>query len=286
MKNQTILRWQAVTSTISATMVLVLLGILVLFVLTAREIRDSVRQDLTVTVVLSDAVRPSEAHALEQKLARRRYVHKATYISSEQALQEQVQSMGIDPSEFLGGNPFSISMELQMNADYANSDSLRWIARELRRQHGVADVIYQKDLVDSLNDNLHKITVILLVITILLTIVSLSLINNTIRLSVYSRRFIINTMKLVGARWNFIRRPFMLRGLLIAIIAAAVADAILCLILYWLQENIPGIRQYVTDRNVLLTAAVVLGFSIIITQLCTFANVTHYLRMREHELYK
>lgn len=286
MRHKTILRWQAVTSTISATMVLVLLGILVLFVLTAREIRDSVRRDLTVTIVLSDGIKPAEAHTIEETLSHRRYVHKATYISSEQALQEQVQAMGIDPSEFLGGNPFSISMELQMNPDYANADSLRWITKELRHQRGVTDVIYQKDLVDSLNDNLRKITVILLVITILLTIVSLSLINNTIRLSVYSRRFIINTMKLVGARWNFIRRPFMLRGLLIAVIAAAVADALLIAILCWLKENVPGSQQYITPDNVLLTAAVVLAFSIVITQLCTFANVTHYLRMHERELYK
>ena len=286
MKHKTILRWQAVTSTISATMVLVLLGILTLFVLTAKEIRDSVREDLTVTVVLADGIRPAEAHVLEKKLMKRRYVHHLTFISSEQALKEQVESMGIDPSEFLGSNPFCISMELQMNSEYANADSLKWIANKLRHERGVTDVIYQKDLVDSLNDNLHRITIVLLVITALLSIISLSLINNTIRMSVYSRRFVINTMKLVGARWNFIRRPFMLRGMMIAFIAAAIADAILYGILYWLKANVPGILQYITNENVLLTGAVVLGFSIIITLLCTFANVTHFLRMREHDLYK
>lgn len=286
MKHKAILRWQAVTSTISATMVLILLGVLVLFVLTAREIRNSVRQDLTVTVVLADSVTPKKAHNLEFQLAQRRYVHDITYISSEEALQDQVQQMGLDPREFIGSNPFSISMELRMNADYAQLDSLKWITRELKHDEGITDVIYQKELVDSLNSNLERITIVLIVITILLTIVSLSLIRNTIRMSVYSRRFLINTMKLVGARWTFIRRPFELRSLVISITAAVVADAILLIGIKQLVANDNTIAQYLPEHNITIMALTVLVFSILITEICTFMSVTHFLRMRERDLYK
>lgn len=286
MKRKTILRWQAVTSTISATMVLILLGVLVIFVLTAKEIRDSVREDMTVTVVLADSVTPQKAHLLERRLAKRCYVHDITYISSEEALQDQVQTMGLDPREFIGSNPFSISMELRMNADYAQVDSLKWISRELKHDEGITDVIYQKELVDSLNTNLQRITIVLLVITVLLSVVSLSLIRNTIRMSIYSRRFIINTMKLVGARWNFIRAPFMLRSLLISIIAAAIADGVLYIGVDRLIANDNTIMQYLPEQNIMIMMLTVLVFSIIITMLCTFVSVTHFLRMRERDLYK
>lgn len=284
--NKSALRWQALTSTISTTMVLVLLGILVLFVLTAKELRDSVREDLTVTLVLRDGVTNEEGHKIEKNLQRQRYVHDINYISSEQALREQVDAMGIDPSEFLGANPFTISMELRMKAEYACTDSLKWIARELRHDSRITDVIYQKDMIETLNSNLNRISLILLVVTVLLSIVSLSLINNTVRMSVYSRRFIINTMKLVGAKWSFIRRPFMIRSMWIGIISALIADCILAGGIEWMLSYDADVMQFIPTRNIWIMAGSVLAFGLIITLLCTFVSVTHYLRMRESDLYK
>lgn len=284
--NKSALRWQALTSTISTTMVLVLLGILVLFVLTAKELRDSVREDLTVTLVLRDGVTNEEGHKIEKNLQRQRYVHDINYISSEQALREQVDAMGIDPSEFLGANPFTISMELRMKAEYACTDSLKWIARELRHDNRITDVIYQKDMIETLNSNLNRISLILLVVTVLLSIVSLSLINNTVRMSVYSRRFIINTMKLVGAKWSFIRRPFMIRSMWIGIISALIADGILAGGIEWMLSYDADVMQFIPTRNIWIMAGSVLAFGLIITLLCTFVSVTHYLRMRESDLYK
>lgn len=286
MRRRTILRWQFLTSTISTTMVLLLLGTLILFVLTAREIRDYVQRDMTVTVVLADGTTPVDAHKIEHKTARRPYIHHITYISSEQALQEQVKAMGIDPKEFLDKNPFSISMELRLNPEYVCNDSLAWIVEELRQEKAVIDVIYQKELVESLEHNLNVITLILLVITSMLAVISISLINNTVHLSVYSRRFIINTMKLVGASCNFIRRPFMLRSLGIGLIATAVSDGILVAMVHWMIKYDSDLAQFIPQQNVIIMAAGVLCFALIITLTCTYISVTRFLRMREYDLYK
>ena len=194
--------------------------------------------------------------------------------------------MGIDPSEFLDKNPFSISMELRLKSAYVCSDSLKWIVDELQQQKAVIDVIYQKELVESLNRNLNTITVILLAITAMLSVISISLINNTVHLSVYSRRFVINTMKLVGARWSFIRRPFLLRSLGIGLISTIIADGILVSLVLWMIRFDNELAQFVPQRNIIIMAASVLCFALVITLFCTYISVTRFLRMRESDLYK
>lgn len=286
MRRRSALRWQFLTSTISTTMVLLLLGILVLFVLTAREIRDYVHQNLTVTVVMADGTTPVAAHAVEHELTKKAYIHHINYISSEQALREQVEAMGIDPRELLDNNPFSISMELRLKAAYVCSDSLKWIVDSLKQEEAVVDVIYQKELVESLNRNLNTITIVLFGITAMLSIISISLINSTVHLSVYSRRFIINTMKLVGASWSFIRRPFMLRGLCIGLVSTVIADGILVSLVLWMRKFDNGLARFVPEQNIIIMAASVLAFALAITLLCTFISVTRFLRMRERDLYK
>ena len=193
---------QMVTLCISTAMVLVLLGLIVFSVLTSRNLSAWVKENLTVTLMLKDEVSVNEAKLLCRDLYHRPYARNIDYISREQALKEQTEAMGSDPSEFLGTNPFSATLELQMKSDYANRDSLKWIAAELKRNPKVADVAYQVDLMDRVNSNIAKINILLLIIAALLTFVSFSLISNTVRLSVYSRRFLIHTMKLVGASWD------------------------------------------------------------------------------------
>ena len=200
---------QLVTLCISTAMVLVLLGLVVFSVQTSRNLSQWVKENLTVTVVLTDEVSVGDAKQFQQDLIHRPFSKDIHYISREQALKEQTEAMGSDPSEFLGMNPFPATLELQLHSDYANADSLVWISEELRKNPQVTDVAYQVDLMDSVNRNLAKLNILLLVLAVLLTFISFSLINNTVRLSVYSRRFLIHTMKLVGASWGFIRRPFM-----------------------------------------------------------------------------
>ena len=261
------------------------MGLVVLLSLTARVVADSVKENLTVTVVLDDNAQTAEAEHLQDSLNTMYYVSSIDYISREQALQEQIESMGIDPTEFLGTNPFSISMEIKVKPEYSSGDSLQWISDELRQSKLVTDVLYQKDLVESLNRNLQRASIFLLAIALLLVIISLSLINNTVRLSVYAHRFVLHTMKLVGAKWSFIRRPFLVRGFWIGFISALIADAVIFGGIYWAARYDSGLLQYLTQENMIITALSVLVIGLVLTIVCTFFSVTHCLKMRGSELY-
>ena len=277
---------QLVTLCISTAMVLVLLGLVVLSVQTSRNLSQWVKENLTVTVMLSDDVSVNGAKLLCRDLYHRPYSRNIDYISKEQALKEQSEAMGSDPSEFLGVNPFPATLELQLKSDYANRDSLKWIANELQKNPKVTDVAYQVDLMDSVNRNLTKVNLLLLALAVLLTFVSFSLINNTVRLSVYSRRFLIHTMKLVGASWTFIRKPFMKQALLIGVIAAIVAIAVLGGMTYGLYYYEPNILTVITWRELTITGVAVLLFGIIITVTCSYISVNKFLRMSAGVLYK
>ncbi len=277
---------QLVTLCISTAMVLVLLGLVVFSVLTSRNLSQWVKENLTVTVMLSDDVSVNGAKLLCRDFYHRPYSRNIDYISKEQALKEQTEAMGSDPSEFLGVNPFPATLELQLKSDYANRDSLKWIAKELQNNPKVTDVAYQVDLMDSVNRNLTKLNLLLLGLAVLLTFVSFSLINNTVRLSVYSRRFIIHTMKLVGASWGFIRRPFMNQALLVGVIAALLSIAVLGGLFYGLYYYEPNIVAVISWRELAITAASVLLFGIIITAACSYISVNKFLRMSAGELYK
>ena len=185
---------QAVTLCISTAMVLVLLGLVVFAVCTARNLSAYVKQNIVVTMMLQDDMTSGEAQQFCTKLKARPYIHTLQYISKEQALREGIKELGTDPREFAETNPFLSSVEVTLTSDYANSDSLKFISKELKAYPKVSEVKYQKDLIDSVNANIAKISIVLLALAVLLTIVSFSLINNTVRLSIYARRFSIHTM--------------------------------------------------------------------------------------------
>lgn len=277
---------QVVTLCISTTMVLILLGLVVLSVLTAHNLSNYVKENLTVTVMLGDTVSVNDAHRLCRDLYHRPYARNIDYISKEQALKEQSAAMGSDPSEFLGMNPFSATLELQLRSDYACRDSLKWIEKELKQNAKVTDVAYQEDLMDMVNKNLQKVNLVLLILAVLLTFISYSLISNTVRLGVYSRRFTIHTMKLVGASWGFIRRPFMRSAMVIGILAALLACAVLGGAFYALWKYEPHIMSIVTWQMLTITAIAVFLFGLIITALCSYISVNRFLRMTAGELYK
>ena len=281
-------RWvklPTLVSMISITMVLLLLGSVVLFALTANELSKSVRESLTVTVVLQDDIAVTEAKAFNDSISALPFVKHSQYISSEQALEEQSKSMGLDPSEFLGSNPFSISLELAMKHQYNCSDSLNWIVPGLKSCEAVHDVIYQHELVDTLNRNLNRISAIFLVIALLLILVSMSLINNMVRISIHNHRFDIYTMKLVGADWNFIRKPFMARAALMGFFSAVLADMMLLGGVEWIISKDPSAISFLPMQNVSVMAVCVFLFGLVLTLLCTYVSVTRILGMRESDLY-
>jgi cell division transport system permease protein len=277
---------QVVTLCISTTMVLILLGMVVFFVLSARNLSAHMKENLTVTVMLKDSVSVNDAHLFCRDIYHRPYAHEIDYISKEQAQREQIKELGTDPSEFLGFNPFSASLEIQLKSDYANRDSLKWIVKEIKKDARVSDIAYMEDLVDQVNYNLSRISIILLVLAVLLTFVSFALISNTVRLSVYARRFIIHTMKLVGASWSFIRRPFIRSAVTVGLIAAILANIVLGVCFYGLYLTQPGILNLVQWEELAITGGSVFLFGILITALCAWLAVNKFLKMTAGELYK
>lgn len=280
-KRRFILEWQAVTSTLSTTMVLILMGLVVLCVLTARQVTSTVKENMLVTIVLNDEISQSETASMQDMLRTERYVRDVHLIPADEVLQEQIEAIGSDPEDFIGFNPYYTELEMSMVPDYANSDSLTWIIEELKEKYpAVTDVNYHKDLVDNLNRNLNKITLVLLVMASLLLVVLIGLINNTVRLSIYSRRFLIHTMKLVGASWSFIRRPFMMRSLCIALISALLADGVLLAGVHSALTYDAALRQFIPNESLLLMGLSVFVLGIFIMLLCTYLSVTHLLRKK------
>lgn len=277
---------QAMTLCISTSLVLILLGMVVFSVLTAQNLSSYVRENITVTMMLSDDMTDSEARTLGKELRQLPYINKVAYISKEQVLKEQTAAMGTDPSEFIGANPFVGSMEVQLRADYANSDSLKWIAKSLRRNAKVTDITYPQDLMDSVNDNLQRINLVLLVLAALLAFVSFSLISNTVRLGMYARRFTIHTMKLVGASWGFIRGPFVRQSVALGILAAVLADAVLAGGVYALYSYEPDVVVVLTWQVMAVTGGTVFLLGILLTLFCSWLSVNKFLRMKAGDLYK
>ncbi len=276
---------QFITSSISTTLVLLLLGLVVFFVLSANNLSVYVRENIAFSIQLSDDMKEPAIMEFQKKLNKEPFVKQTTYISKEQALKEQREAMGTDPAEFLGYNPFNASIEVKLNADYANSDSIAWIKDAILSNKHILDVDYPQDLLDSVNNNIRKISFALLGLAALLTLISFALINNTIRLTIYSQRFLIHTMKLVGASWAFIRRPFIARNVWIGILAATMANAVLIGMAYALVNYQPDIITVATPKVILIVMAAVFVFGVTITTLCAFISINKYLHMKAGELY-
>ena len=277
---------QVVTLCISTGLVLILLGLVVFTGLTAHNLSKYVKENLTVTLMFAANTSDQQAKVVCYKIQKKRYVSHLEFISRTQALKEQTEALGADPSEFLGENPFTHSAEVYLKAECANADSLKWIIKELKAYRQVEEVTYQQDLMDSVNDNIRKIMFILIALAVLLTFVSFTLINNTVRLSVYARRFAINTMKLVGASWSFIRAPFIRMGIMEGFLAAILADVVLAGCFMGLYNYEPDIMNVVTVETLAITAVSVLLFGILITTCCVYFSVNRFLRMKANDLYK
>ncbi len=276
---------QFITSSISTTLVLLLLGLVVFFVLTAHNLSVYVRENINFSVIVSDDMKEGDILKMQKQLNLEPFVKETEYISKERALQEQREAMGTNPEEFLGYNPFKASIEIKLHSNYTNADSIAKIERLIKRNTNIQEILYQKELIDTVNENIRNISMVLLGLAILLTFVSFALINNTIRLTIYSKRFLIHTMKLVGASWGFIRRPFMWRNFWIGVLAGLIADSILWCAAYWLVSYEPDLIKLVTFNVMLTVSGAVLVFGVCITCFCAYLSINKYLRMRAGALY-
>ena len=277
---------QMVTLCISATMVLTLLGLVVLSVLTAHNLQKNLRENVEISVILGDTVSVKDGTVLGSYIKTKPYAREVVYISSEEALKTAKKEMGIVPTEFAGCNPFSAELTVKLEADYADTDSLLKIANQLRKNDKVVDVAYTKDEIEGMNHILQPVSIALLILSGLLIFICYTLISNSVQLSIYSRRFIIHTMKLVGASWGFIRKPFLKQAIFIGLISATLTCGLLGAIIYGLLPYMPRIVDIMTWHELAITAACVFIFGFVIMVLCTCLSVNKFLRMTAGELYK
>ena len=276
---------QNLTAGVSILMVLLVLGLVVFFGLTARNLSVYVRENIGFSILLSDEMREGDITQMKRQLDKEPYVRQSEYISKKQALKEQTEAMGTDPAEFLGYNPFKPSIEVKLNNRYANSDSIALIVKELKKNKYVQEVTYPKDLMDAVNKNIRGISLFLLALAGVLTFISFALINNIIRLTVYSKRFLIHTMKLTGASWSFIRRPFVRRSVGMGVVSALLADALLWVGAQRLLQWEPELSAVVTAEVMLLVSLAVLLSGVLLTWFCALCAVGRDLRMKACEMY-
>ncbi len=274
------------TSAISVSLVLCLIGLECILLLSAGSLITRMRENITLTAVLSNETDSAQCARLETMLSDSDRYSGYAYISSEQALEEHILSFGEDPSAFLGYNPLSASYEIHPTDAYSATDSLAMIAGEIEALPFVTEVIYPRDLADLMSSNVHDFSLILLAVALALLLVSIVLIVNTIRLQIYSKRFIINTMTLVGATSWVTRRPFVLRNMRMGFIAGLVALAVLSGVVYYVEYNLGLLLFPLTWQNILFVSAVVLCSGILITLVASLIATGRYIRMDNNSLYE
>jgi len=279
------LRSSYLTTIISISLVLFMLGVLGVVILNARQISNHVKENIGFSIILKDGIKNVEVDKIQKSLDAEDFVKSTHFIHPDSAAVQLQRELGEDFIDFLGFNPLLPSIDVKLNAAYANADSLANIEAELMQNTNIKEVFYQKDLVSVVNENVQRISLYLLAFSALLLIIAMALINNTIRLSIYSKRFLIKTMQLVGARHSFIRWPFVLKGIGNGIVSAFLAIGLIVTFLYYLQKELPEIIDF---KNVELYGALflmIIILGIIISWISTNLAVRKYLRIQTGDLY-
>ncbi|MGD9992808.1 MAG: cell division protein FtsX [Salinivirgaceae bacterium] len=279
------LRSSYFTTIVSIALVLFVVGLMGMLLLNAHKLSRHVKENIGFSVILENNIREVDMIRLQKNLDASRYVKTTEYITKERAAQELQEELGEDFIDFLGYNPLLPSIDVRLFAEYANPDSVVKIEQEILKYEQVKEVAYQKSLIDVVNKNIHRISLVLLVFTGALFIISLSLINNTIRLTVYARRFLIKTMQLVGATRRFVRGPFILKSLAHAIYSIALTYLMLGSTVYMIEAQLPELSM-LNDLDILaLLFAGVFLVGIGIVYISTRFAVNRYLKLRSSDLY-
>jgi len=274
-----------ITSLISISLVLTMLGLLGIILVNGRQLSDYVREKIGFTLVLNDNVKPANIKKLQENLNKSSFVKSTRYIDKETASKELAEQLGEDFTGFLGYNPLFESIEVKLYANYTNADSLRLLEKKFLAYPQIKEVYYQKDLVQIINENIKKITLFVLIISALLTVIFIALINNTIRISVYSQRFTINTMQMVGASNSFIRKPFLKQSLLMGFYGSIIASIIIFMGLYLYRNELQGL---ISDEVIYPTGIVFAGIfmlGLIFSVLSTYFAVNKFLSMKFDEMF-
>ena len=273
------------TSIISIALVLFLMGLIILMGLLGNKLSVYVKENMSFSIVLKDNVGDLDVKRMQKNLESLPYIKSTEYISKEQAARELEDELGENPENFLGFNPLQASIEVKLHSEYANPDSLKLIENKIKNYTSVSELLYRKDMMELVQHNMKRVGLVLLGLAAILMIISFVLISNTIRLLIYSKRFLIHTMRLVGATAGFIRRPFIWYNVVSGIIAAVLAICMLTAALYYLQAELTGFIQILDIPTLLIVYTAVLLLGILLSVLATIVSVNKYLRMRFDKLY-
>ena len=279
------LRTSSLSTVLSISMVLLMLGSMSFIYVNSQKLTNYIKENIGITVVLDDNAKAVEILQFQKNLDANPITYMTTYVSKEEAALSLTKELGEDFMQFLGYNPLSNTIDVFMNSDYAESEIIEKFGNQALSNDIVKEVKYQRDLINAINQNMNKLNLILICFCSLLLIVSITLINNTIRLSVYSKRFIIKTMKLVGATNSFIRKPFVLIGLRQGIIAGLIGILLMMLTLFAVQKEMPELLQLQDIKTVIIIFSLLFVFGIFISTFVTHLSVNKYLKIKEEKLY-
>lgn len=273
------------TVVISVSLVLFLLGLLGLLVVNARQLSDYFKESLSFYIILDDQSKEADIRMLQKDLDAKAYVKSTKYVSKDEAALKMKDDLGEDFISFLGDNPLPPSIDVYLYAGYTNADSVAKIEKYVTEYPFVKEVYYQESLLILINENLRKISVFLLIISTFMFIIALTIINNTIRLSIYSKRFVIRTMQLVGATKPFIRKPFLVQSILQGLLSAFIAMSLIMGMLYLVEKEFFAVFAFETPVLLLLLGASIIVTGILINLVSTFFSVNRYLDIPEDKLY-
>ena len=273
------------TTLISTTLVLFLLGLLGLIFLHASKVSDYVKENIGFSIMIKDGVREAGILELKKRLDLEPYVKSSEYIPKERAADQLQEELGEDFIGFLGYNPLLHSIDLRLKASYTNVDSISRIEQKLLSRPEVKEVFYQKSLIDLINKNLNKVSFVLLVFSAIMFFIAIVLINNTIRLAIYSKRFLIRSMQLVGATENFIRMPFLEKAIANGVLSSLLAIGMLVITLYFSIEQLPELMELESPFRLAILVVMILALGIGISWGSTYMSVRKYLRIKTDLLY-
>ena len=272
------------TSTISISIALFMVGFVALLLFWGRSVANSTKENLIVSIVLSDSTTGTDINRVQAYLKATDFVKEQTYISKEQALKEHIEDLGENPVELAGYNPLKASIEINLNAEFINDKFLGEIKDKFKNYSFIDDIVFQQTMISDLTENIHKISIILLIVSTILVLITIVIINNTIRISIYSKRFLINTMKLVGAKAWFIRRPFIWRFIQNGLIASVLACGGLFGFGYYIKTIDSTLPLY--DYKFYLPIVLIvflLGF--LVNFFASLFAINKYIRMKSDDLY-
>lgn len=278
-------RSSAISTVIGIALVLFMLGILSVLVLNAQKLSNYVKENIQVQVFLDEDVKEADILKLKKEIDAESFTNSTTYVSKEEAAKELSEDLGEDFISFLGYNPLQAAIDLRLNADYAHPDSIQAIVEGIENREAVAEVVYSPNLIRQINQNVNRIGLVLLGFSALLLLIAIALINNTIRLTIYSKRFIIRSMQLVGATRGFIQRPFILSGILQGLYASFLAILLILGVLYAVRMEIPEFFEFNDILMFVKLFGLVALLGIIISGLSTLFAVRRYLRMDARKIY-